>query len=215
MVIPTNTALDEKLLVGFDGTPLGGLRTGWAVQVRGKPQSGTSTFCWNLVYSLAQLEGDTHAVWLDLDGSATPELLRNVEDDLDIITMNTKEMKAVVTYMTSIAEHVDLIILDKVDALTPPTWDYLAYHCAKVATENNVLVVAVSGTWYSPQNRVEFTAGEDQVRLYFTLGVDIDKGTVETVYSKVTRYPRRIRYAYSPELRRVLPGPYRIPQRSL
>lgn len=215
MIIPTNTALDEKLLVGFDGNPLGGLKTGWAVQVRGKPQAGTSTFCWNLVHSLAQLDGDTHAVWLDLDGSATPELLRHVEDDLDIIIMNTREAKVVTDYMDAIANHVNLIILDKVDAFTTSGWNYLAYHCARIASEYNVLVVAVSGEWYSPTNRVAFTAGEDLVRLYFTLGLSIDKGTAETVYSKVTIYPKRIRYEYGSELRGVLPGPYRLPQRSV
>lgn len=215
MVFPTNTAIDTELLVDFDGNPIGGLKSGWFVQLRGRPQSGTTTFCMNLVHSFSMaVEGrndpnNYNVLWIDGDCSLYDGVFSSAAGvSVAALRIGANHHKTIMDVMLQLGPLADMVIIDKACSLdAPKTFVNL---CASAA-HAGVLVLAVEGVWYSHQHRVEYVGGDDQYREQATLAIDINLGTADVAYSKVSQYPKRVRYEYHPEICKALPPAYQIP----
>lgn len=219
-IIRTGSAqIDEQLLVTYDGAPLGGLPNGALIELQGGPSAGVTTFCMALLRQLSLWEPAGSALWVDGDFAMTngvgPALCEDwgVTSGVRFLTPPVdKRLGWAMRIIEEASPLADVTIVDRIDGLIAdyPEEKYeletLIAVAARVAHENNILIIGCTGQWYSHKVRDVITAGERPFRQYASLGLTLLRpGWIEVSYSRVTRYPRQVRYEYASDIAKRLP----------
>ena len=190
-VVPSGSAtIDTRLLLDFDGSPLGGLPAGRVIHLYGPPCSGVTTFCLSV---FAQCRS---GLWVDADLSFPGGRAFGPEHML----LRPGDSGAAWDIYRSLAPVVECVVIDSWDGMLANVEGAalsLGWLCQ--AAGDATLLVA-SHLWHNLEEGRDFTYNEKEWRQLAAVGLHFEKPhEVAVGYSSICQQGRRVHFDDLPE----------------